>query len=1152
MRTFTLVCPIRPRRLTLSRLAALCLTAFVTVTGKAQNATRFLTPTQSSSIAISGNDRILVNTNPEANSVSVFDVAADVPNKLAEIKVGREPASVAITPDGTRAFVANALDGTVTPVDLVKRKRLRDVSTGAEPMAVAISPNATRLYVANSASNTLSVLDITAKNPVVVTTVDLSPFGSAPRSIAVTNDGDEVDDDETVFVAFFFAGYRPGKTQLEEGQDDQREGRIVAIDAATNAPSLSFANPLFLSPMANTGFNSNGQLAPGAVDAPAVAPKNPAAFDIPTGAYPNQLASIAIHPQFLQAFVVSTAASPNGPLRFNHMVQGLVSVFDTATGNEIVAAQADISVRRQTAPLNLNQGINLALTPQPRLFLSNPVAITWQPNGQAAWVAVQNSNVLVRLTTSSTGVPTIGAPLATGPSTIVRVDLQNPDGDFLPGKAPRGIAINSRSSRAYVSNFVSRSISVIDLSDPLFPTIVGTALSAKLPAVGSKAELILQGAELFFTGRGPTDSTMSAESWGGCITCHPNGRSDNVTWMFEAGPRQTIPLDGTFDQKRRRTVHPRILNWSAVRDENSDFEQNTRGIFGGNGLIEDDRLFFIIGGGIGTSATDTVALQSINQFHQVTRVTGFNNDLAGGALLPELLAGRRDFATATLDDGRVFIIGGRTGTGPGELVTGANAILEFNPRTNLARPRSSGGFTPRHSLGAGAVKTAKGFRIYAIGGYAGTGVDTVPQSTVEEFDPATNKWRTVAALPTATAQFATTVAGGINAAESRQLIHVISGNAGPENAPALSSPALLQRFEADPLGSGAWTTFGLTDLTPRRLHGAAPIIRGVGSRIIIAGGLDATGTTLSSVEEYQAQSAAPVASSHTPLPEARADFGIASSLSTNQVYVFGGVNETGEGKVDIFEFTAATDGPTPGPAGTPSGVWAKRGALPLPVRGLSVSTPPAVTNFLPNRSSGRDLLQDTIALWISQKVRASRAPVPASDEGARRGRILFGKVGLVSAGTSCATCHGGPKWTRSAVDYTSPPSPDTGLGLGNERIIGAELRETKSQPNLGVLQNVGTFTFTGRFNELRSNGADSKQTVAPLGANGFNIPSLLSVHETKPYFYSGLARTLEEVFDGTHDGNNPANRPHFITDPAQRADLIRFLLSIDATTKSFP
>jgi len=218
-----------------------------------------------------------------------------------------------------------------------------------------------------------------------------------------------------------------------------------------------------------------------------------------------------------------------------------------------------------------------------------------------------------------------------------------------------------------------------------------------------------------------------------------------------------------------------------------------------------------------------------------------------------------------------------------------------------------------------------------------------------------------------------------------------------------------------------------------------------------------------------------------------------------------------------------------------------------------------VTNFLPFRSAGRDARQDAIAVWIQRNVRSARAPVPASDTAAQAGRTLFGQVGLVVPGFSCATCHGGPRWTRSTVDYTAPPSPEVGLGLGNERVIGAELRQTKTQnpafPSAGtfpgVLINVGTFTTTGRTNEIRANAADPGQAIAPLGANGFNIPSLLSVHETAPYFYSGLATTLAQVLDGSQD-NNGGVRHHFVTDATQRAQLIQFLRSIDQTTPTFP
>jgi hypothetical protein len=781
--------------------------------------------------------------------------------------------------------------------------------------------------------------------------------------------------------------------------------------------------------------------------------------------------------------------------------------------------------------------------------------MTWRPDGSDAWVVIQNSDVVARLTIDINGIPTVGNPLVAGPSTLVRVDLEAVAGTQIAGTAPRGIAINAAGTRAFVMNYTSRSVTAIDISNPTMPLIQGTTLSTALPVAGSSDATALQGAQLFFTGSGP-QGRMSSQSWGGCIVCHPNGRSDNVTWMFDTGPRQTIALDGTVS--KQNPTDQRILNWSAVRDEVHDFELNTRNVFGGQGLIDNDRLFLAIGGTSGAAPTDSTLIE---QFQQFTGLVGTTNDLANGAALTALPNGLRDFGMATLGDGRLLIVGGRTGASQGVL---SSAVFLFDPRANTLTKKNANGFTPRHSLGAAAVQTSAGIRIYAIGGYNATTTTANPVANVEEYNPTTDSWRTVASLPTAVAQFGITVAGGINTAEPLQLIHVVAGNTASEMTPSVANPTPLQRFLADPAGIGTWSTPNPGNLTLRRNHGAATVLRGVQSRIFVIGGDDGAGNVLTTVEEYLAQAAIPVASAHTPLPAPRTRFGIGSTLSSNQIYVIGGIDNTGADQTTILEYTPSTNGPTAGPAGTPSGAWLTRANLSVARRGLQVSSPPGVTNFLPVKSGGRDPRQDAIATWVALKVRSARAPIPATDPGALAGRGLFSKAGLVVAGVSCATCHGGAKWTRSSVDYAAPPSPEIGIGFGNQRVIGAELRTTVTQPNLfpnvalgagqfpGVLVNVGTFTLGGgRLNEVRANPADPGQAISPLGANGFNIPSLLSAHETAPYFYSGLASSLTNVLDGSQDGNG-GTRVHFVADPTQRANLVRFLLSIDSRTPIFP
>src|SRR5258706_5797548 len=73
-------------------------------------------PTYSSPIAISRNDRLIWVVNPTDDSVSV--IRPDTNQRLAKIAVGDEPQSIALTPDGLYAYVANAAGNTVTVIQI--------------------------------------------------------------------------------------------------------------------------------------------------------------------------------------------------------------------------------------------------------------------------------------------------------------------------------------------------------------------------------------------------------------------------------------------------------------------------------------------------------------------------------------------------------------------------------------------------------------------------------------------------------------------------------------------------------------------------------------------------------------------------------------------------------------------------------------------------------------------------------------------------------------------------------------------------------------------------------------------------------------------------------------------------------------------------
>ncbi|MBK8970651.1 MAG: beta-propeller fold lactonase family protein [Hahellaceae bacterium] len=84
--------------------------------------TTAVNPSRSSTLALTSDDRRLVVVNRQKNSVSVFKVRTpdghDLEDLITEISVGRDPRYVAITPDDQFAFVTNAIDGSVSVIDL--------------------------------------------------------------------------------------------------------------------------------------------------------------------------------------------------------------------------------------------------------------------------------------------------------------------------------------------------------------------------------------------------------------------------------------------------------------------------------------------------------------------------------------------------------------------------------------------------------------------------------------------------------------------------------------------------------------------------------------------------------------------------------------------------------------------------------------------------------------------------------------------------------------------------------------------------------------------------------------------------------------------------------------------------------------------------
>lgn len=536
-------------------------------------------PSRGSAVALSWDDSTLVSVNRDVGSVTVFSVtygadgAPPTLTKKAEVTVGGEPWQVAISPDNDTAFVVLRKDQKLVRIAGLKTAPVvkGDVAVGSEPTAVALSPTGKTAWVSNWVDGTLMAVDTSTL--AVKKTVDLNaaliatgllgtgltsrPGLAHPRSVAITNNGNTSDDDESIYVTEYFGQ----RTSAEPGtanpavSDTNHDGIVYKVDVASGA-----ASTIRLGAIADIGFkDSAGNTA---------------------GCFPNQLQSITISGKY--AYVSHVCASPRGPTgggeaNFKTTTHGAVSVIDLAAGTEVKAGTQ--SLHRKFDELFTQR----ATADGGRKYPAVPNDIAFVKDSNVGYVASNAMDAVFR-----TRYDDAGAYSESGATNSLFIDT-NPAGIAAAGsgKNPIGVvtANTDKNKRfMFVANDVSRNVQVVDLNTQ---SIAGGAAapvfaaSAALPAAGSDAEHVLKGKRFFNTATARW--SFKGQGWGACQSCHVDGLTDNVTWSFARGPRQSVSLDGSFSKKDPNDQ--RIFNWTAIFDEVDDFEGNTRGISGGVGAI---------------------------------------------------------------------------------------------------------------------------------------------------------------------------------------------------------------------------------------------------------------------------------------------------------------------------------------------------------------------------------------------------------------------------------------------------------------------------------------------------------------------------------------------------------------------------------------
>ncbi len=452
--------------------------------------------------------------------------APDQPPFTAQASVS---SPIARSSDGNSVWVVNPDANSVTRLDTRTIEADTPIAVGEEPWSLTVTPNNTVLVV-NRQSGTLSFLEGKQRFDLVV--------GAEPAGVAVSKSG------ETAFVTV--------SAQAEIAVIDLNSRRVVKRLKVGSMPwALAVANNpdanddeslivthryarLRLEGKEGTDAGKEGWLTiikhPNSSH-PVVSEAVIAPYSF---GFANGLEGLAV--QGDQIFVSHLLNSPQMPSNLNERFETTVS-----------SALSTLSISSGTEQLERRVNFNDPAFSSPSNF-ARAVVVT--KDAKRAFVALA------------------------GTDAVMGVNLEQPSapkllGFWQTGKNPRGLVLSGDERKAYVMNYLSRDVSVLDLSDTVKrPELKRVAVTSE-----TLAPELLRGKILF---NNANDPRISHLGWISCATCHLDGGVDGTTWVTPNGLRQTQPLwklEGTAP-----------FHASGTRDEVQDFETDIEGLMDGIGL----------------------------------------------------------------------------------------------------------------------------------------------------------------------------------------------------------------------------------------------------------------------------------------------------------------------------------------------------------------------------------------------------------------------------------------------------------------------------------------------------------------------------------------------------------------------------------------
>ena len=212
------------------------------------------------------------------SQVKIIDVGASTPMITNSVTVGSNPYMVAVNSFGTRAYVTNSGNGTVSIIEkgasAGSATTVTTVAVGSNPTGIALNSNGTRAYVANSGSGTVSIISYGSSTPITVA-VGSNPTGVAVNSAGtiayVTNTGGNTvsiityDGTGTPTVTTVTVGARPQSVKTSNNGKKaivySSGGYVAIIDASGSATQVPGVHPSYADYPGFTAMSGDGSTA---------------------------------------------------------------------------------------------------------------------------------------------------------------------------------------------------------------------------------------------------------------------------------------------------------------------------------------------------------------------------------------------------------------------------------------------------------------------------------------------------------------------------------------------------------------------------------------------------------------------------------------------------------------------------------------------------------------------------------------------------------------------------------------------------------------------------------------------------------------------------------------------------------------------------